>query len=228
MIVFDMAGTTVNENNVVYKTLCSAINQAGFNFSLEQVLQVGAGKEKLEAIRSVLRISEIDDEALAGRIFSKFLVLLSDAYENLDVAQQDNATLLFRVLKENGMLIVLNTGYNRITAESLVQKVGWKLGVDYDLLVTASDVSKNRPQPDMILLAMQHFGIEDPLEVIKVGDSTVDIMEGQNAGCKINIGITTGAHTREQLTSANPEFIVDDLLDLLPIVEMQNQQPETV
>ncbi|WP_200890708.1 hypothetical protein [Pedobacter lusitanus] len=46
MVVFDMAGTTVNENNLVYKTLRNAINNAGFEFSLEEVLAEGAGKEK--------------------------------------------------------------------------------------------------------------------------------------------------------------------------------------
>jgi len=38
MVVLDMAGTTVNENNLVYKTLQKAINEAGFDFTLEQVL----------------------------------------------------------------------------------------------------------------------------------------------------------------------------------------------
>ena len=37
MVVFDMAGTTVNENNVVYKTLRKAINEAGFDFTLDQI-----------------------------------------------------------------------------------------------------------------------------------------------------------------------------------------------
>jgi len=40
-----------------------------------------------------------------------------------------------------------------------------------DALITASDVSNNRPDPDMILLAMQQFDITDGDEVIKVGDS---------------------------------------------------------
>ena len=50
MVVFDMAGTTVNEDNVVYKTLQQVINNAGYDFTLKQVLAEGAGKEKLQAI----------------------------------------------------------------------------------------------------------------------------------------------------------------------------------
>jgi len=48
MVVFDMAGTTVNEDNMVYKTLRTAINEAGFDFTLDQVLEQGAGNEKLQ------------------------------------------------------------------------------------------------------------------------------------------------------------------------------------
>jgi phosphonatase-like hydrolase len=222
MVVFDMAGTTVNENNVVYKTLQSAINEAAFDFSLEEVLEAGAGKEKLEAIRSILALRQVENEQLAGQIFTRFLKLLDTAYQTLDVFEQDNATALFRMLKENEILVVLNTGYNKETAESLVQKIGWKKGIDYDLLVTASDVSKNRPEPDMILLAMEQFGIENAGSVIKIGDSAVDIMEGRNAGCRINIGITTGAQTYEQLQTAQPAYIIDNLIDLMPIIKQEN------
>ena len=46
MVVFDMAGTTVNEDNLVYKTVQKVINDEGFAIELDQVLLNGAGKEK--------------------------------------------------------------------------------------------------------------------------------------------------------------------------------------
>ncbi len=74
----------------------------------------------------------------------------------------------------------------------------------------------------MILLAMQEQGITDAQQVLKVGDSIIDIEEGRNAGCRYSIGITTGAHTYEQLASARPDFIINDLIEVLLIVESQN------
>lgn len=220
LAVFDMAGTTVNENNVVYKKLRKAINEAGFDFTLDQVLAEGAGKEKLQAIKSVLSVyGGVEDDALANRIFQSFIQQLETAYETMEILPQDNAADLFLELKKRGIMVVLNTGYNAQTAESLVAKLGWVVGNQIDGLVTASDVSNNRPKPDMILLAMKKCNITDPLEVLKVGDSTIDIEEGRNAGCRFNIGITTGAHTKEQLETVNPEFILDNLLELLPIVD---------
>jgi phosphonatase-like hydrolase len=219
MVVFDMAGTTVNEHNVVYKTVREAINEEGFDFSLETVLAEGAGKEKLQAIKSVLLKGGVQDEALAGRIFAAFNTKLDTAYHTQVITEQPNATQLFHALKQRGIAVVLNTGYNRRTAEALVEKIGWKKGEDFDALVTASDVQQNRPQPDMIILAMQQLGVASGSEVVKVGDSAIDIEEGKNAGCSISVGITTGAHTREQLQAAQPEFIINDLMELLPLVE---------
>ena len=219
MAVFDMAGTTVDEENVVYKTLMQAVNERQFDFTLDEVLAEGAGKEKLQAIRSVLASKGIMDEELASGIFAKFQVILDEAYQTLEVAEQPHTTEVFEALRESGVIVVLNTGYNRQTAEALIGKIGWKQGVHFDELVTASDVEKNRPEPDMILLAMNRLGIDDAKSVIKVGDSSIDIEEGQNAGCRFSIGITTGAHTREQLAEVNPDFITNNLTELLPIVK---------
>lgn len=220
MVVFDMAGTTVNENNLVYKTLQKAINGAGFNFSLDQVLAEGAGKEKKQAIRSVLMVyANMEDEELTGRIYQDFMAQLTEGYAKADIMSQNNALALFAELKERNIYTVLNTGYDQSTAQAIIKKLGWKEGIDFDSLVTASDVSKNRPEPDMIYFAMKKFGILNGREVVKVGDSIVDIQEGQNAGCGLSIGITTGAHTAEQLFSANPDFVINDLMELLSLIE---------
>jgi len=220
MVVFDMAGTTVNENNVVYKTLQKAINEFGFGVSLDQVLTEGAGKEKLQAIKSVLKtFAGREDEQLSNSIYHKFIELLEAAYKSLNILPMDNAVALFHELKLRKILVVLNTGYNSETANSLIGKLGWIKGVDFDGLVTASDVLHNRPEPDMILLAMKQYQIQNPAQVIKIGDSIIDIEEGKNAGCGLSIGVTTGAHTLNQLQSARPDFIIDNLMELIPVID---------
>ncbi len=73
LVVFDMAGTTVDEDNVVYKTVRAAINASGYSFTQEQVQSAGAGKEKSQAIRDVLALDNqphTDEEVAA--IFADF------------------------------------------------------------------------------------------------------------------------------------------------------------
>lgn len=220
MVVFDMAGTTVDEDNVVYKTLQEAIVHYSFPVSLDQVLEFGAGKEKLQAIKDILENTgyKVSSENI-DLIYAYFIERLAENYENLNVKPLPGVERTFNALKERNIKVVLNTGYNRQTAESLIVKLGWSDLSPFDLLVTASDVKHNRPQPDMILLAMSKLGISDHGKVVKVGDSTVDIQEGQNANCGLSIGVTTGAHSREQLGEAKPDYIIDNLFELIGIID---------
>lgn len=219
MVVFDMAGTTVDEDNVVYKTLQLVINNAGYNFTLAQVLELGAGKEKLQAIKDILEAGgRLQTENFAENLYKIFDETLKIAYDTMHIKPQDGAEEAFKLLRKNNIFIVLNTGYNAVTANGLLKKLNWQVGNQIDALITATDVTANRPKPDMILLAMKQFKITDAKEVAKVGDSTIDIEEGQNAGCSLNVGITTGAHTQAQLSAANPDYIIHHLLELLPIL----------
>lgn len=219
LVVFDMAGTTVDEDNVVYKTVRAAINARGYKFTQEQVQEAGAGKEKSQAIRDVLALDGAahSDEEVAT-IFEDFKRQLADAYSTLDVKEQPGASEAFAKLRRHGIKAVLNTGYDRATAESLVQKIGWVLGKDIDGLVTASDVSNGRPAPDMIRLAMSQTGVESSEAVVKIGDSAIDIEEGKNAACGMTFGVTTGAQTESQLRSANPTQVVANLAELCELV----------
>jgi len=220
MVVFDMAGTTVDEGNLVYKTLQKTLINKGINCTLDEVLTHGAGKDKRKAIVDIIAylnfpitILEVDE------IFIHFLKALSEAYKYAEVIPQKNAEEVFEILHKKNILIVLNTGYDSATAHSLLVKLNWVVGVTVDQLITASDVDNGRPNPDMIQLAMKQFNISDSSNVAKVGDSIIDIEEGKNANCGLVVGITTGAHTTKQLASAEPNFIIDNLEELLTYIQ---------
>ena len=94
----------------------------------------------------------------------------------------------------------------------------WTQGQEFDLLVTADDVVNGRPHPDMIFHAMEKLAVTDASEVIKIGDSAIDIEEGKAAGCYLTLGVTTGAQTFEQLKKANPNYIINSLTYLEELV----------
>jgi phosphonatase-like hydrolase len=218
-VVFDMAGTTVNEDNLVYKTLQAAINHYNVPVDLNHVLLYGAGKEKFQAIKDIISNSPYAlDEMVQLEAFNYFLAQLDIAYADFDVSPMPGAEQVFAALKQSGVKVVLNTGYNRATAENLLKKLGWAEGQQIDLLVTASDVLHNRPMPDMILYAKNKLHIADTKQMVKIGDSCIDIEEGKNAGCLLNIGITTGAQTETQLLQAKPDYIVHSLSEMLEIL----------
>jgi phosphonatase-like hydrolase len=220
LIIFDMAGTTIDEDNLVYKTVLKAILRAGYQTDLDTVLFQAAGKEKLQAIKDVLEaigggVKGAEDAVV---IHQDFVELLKTAYAENTVKPMPGAEMVFKQLKEKGIKVVLNTGYSRAVAEGLLQQLGWRYHPDIDLVVTADDVPRSRPYPDMIFLAMEKLHISDAAVVGKIGDSMVDIEEGLNAGCGMAAGITTGAQTAEQLWLAKPTHVLTSLEEVLALV----------
>lgn len=220
MVVFDMAGTTVDEDNVVYKTIQKALAHYDHIFTLNQVLTYCAGKEKRTAISDILLSLEgkVASATHIDAIFDYFKSELKTAYLQMEVKTFEHTLDVFQKLKSASIQVVLNTGYDRVTATGLLSKLNWTEGVDYDFLVTADDVVLGRPNPDMIQLAMHKGRISDPKQVVKVGDSCIDIEEGKAAGCIYSIGITSGAQPKEELILATPDYIIDSLVELESIL----------
>lgn len=224
LCVFDMAGTTVNEENLVYKTLCKSIQNRGVKVDLESCLKFGAGKEKHQAILDILNSAQIKASLsatqitqinkLAEQAFTDFKKLLENAYNSKTLKTFPKMLDFFDFLKKLNIKIVLNTGYDRKTAEKILEVLGWEVGKTIDALVTAEDVSQGRPAADMILLAMQKTSIINSKEVLKAGDSCIDIEEGKNANCGYTVATLSGAQKKEDLLSASPDLIVEFLPDL--------------
>lgn len=221
LMVFDMAGTVVNEQNVVYRSIQKVLINAGYRLDLGEILLEGAGKGKLKAFKDILKKHGASAvEELAEDMHNKFRIELSEAYDKLNVLPFGGVEEVFAQLRSSGTKVVLNTGYDSATANKLLKKLDWTTGKDIDLLITNDDVSRGRPYPDMILLAMKKTGIDDSRLVGKIGDSIVDIQEGKAAQVGITIGITTGAQTKAQLESAEPDFILDHMSELPAVLNM--------
>ncbi|MFT6319247.1 MAG: phosphonatase-like hydrolase [Granulosicoccus sp.] len=219
LVIFDMAGTAINEDNLVYQTILITLKYHGIKIDLETVLEHCAGKEKRDAIRDV--IEEVNKkrptETLVDEIHLEFKKNLKVIYETAEMEVFPSVQKVLKTLKEKEVKISFNTGYTREVAEQILKNVNIQVGKDIDVLMTASDVTNSRPAPDMINEICKKLEIPANL-AIKIGDSSVDVQEGKNAKCKYSIGITTGAQTRSQMEKANPDFIIDDMLELLPII----------
>lgn len=216
LAIFDMAGTVVDEDNVVYKTLRQVLIDQGHEFPLDTVFALGAGKEKHQALRDILQQKMPADQAsaIAQNAFAQFKPALEQAYQTLDIKPIRGVGEFIPRLRARGVKVGLNTGYDRRTAVNLLDKLGWVVGRDIDSLVTADDVPNGRPHADAILKAMADLGIDDPAQVLKAGDSAIDVEEGRNAGCGITVGVLSGAQGREQLESAMPTYVLESVTSL--------------
>ena len=207
MYVFDIAGTTVNEHGLVYKTLKNVIKTAGYEVD-DKEFRKFHGKKKFDVINAFA-----NDPIESMILFNKFETLLKEQYFETDlISVMPHTFESFDKIRNNGDLVCLNTGYPRSIASRLIYKLNLNDGIND--FVCSDDVPRGRPFPYMINYLADRYNIENCFDVIKIGDTVMDIREGKNAGTGEQIGVLTGADNRETLEKAHPTRIIETLKDL--------------
>jgi phosphonatase-like hydrolase len=220
LAVFDIAGTTVADQHVVADAFCKAFKSFGYDGIVKEDVKPLMGYKKPEAIRMVLKnIGANASDELVESIHTEFVNEMMDHYEySSEVKPMQQTENVFLQLKRKGIRIALNTGFSRDIADVIVHRLQWKERELIDDYIASDEVKAGRPEPFMIQTLMQRAGITDAKEVIKIGDTEVDVNEGRNAGCSLVVAVTTGAFTKEQLAAYHPDHIIDDLSQLPALI----------
>jgi phosphonatase-like hydrolase len=138
-----------------------------------------------------------------------------DFYKNdPDLSPLPYAEEVFARLKENGLFVALNTGFTKTITDTILKRLSWNKNENIHCVISSDEVPKGRPFPFMIHSIMQTLKINDAHQVVKIGDTEVDVREGRNAACGMVISVTTGAYTRDQLAEFHPDHIIDSLSEL--------------
>jgi phosphonatase-like hydrolase len=223
LVVFDIAGTTVRDNGSVADSFITAFRDYGFTMPGAEVKKV-MGFRKMDAIALLLEKfapEHKEDSELIDRIHTHFIDKMIEFYMgDQTLSPLPHAEAVFYALKQQGIKIALNTGFTRSITDTILHRLRWDdRSPLIDQVICSDEVALGRPHPDMIKVLMRDLDIVSPAQVLKVGDTEVDVKEGRNAACGIVVSVTTGAYTREQLLSYGPDFIIDDLQELIPVIE---------
>ncbi len=219
LIVLDMAGTTVSDDDAVAIAFQKAFAGYGYHVSFDEVRPL-MGYKKTLAVQKVLEMknASITDD-LVNKIHSDFVDEMVDHYQTSPhVKPAPDAEDMLEWLKEKGIRVAMNTGFPRQIADVIIERFQWIERNLVDELIASDEVEQGRPFPFMIERLMESGGITDASEVVKVGDTEVDINEGRNAKCGIVVAITSGAFTRDQLEQYHPDHIIDNLKELQNII----------
>jgi phosphonatase-like hydrolase len=213
LAVFDLAGTTVQDANTVGGCLQAALEAAGIPAPLDQVNAV-MGISKPVAIRGLIEAAGLHGDVDA--IHEDFRARMMETYRTSEeVREIEGAGECFRGLKEMGIRVTVDTGFDRETTAILLDRMDWEGLVDDS--ITSDEVEQGRPAPDMILELCRRAGAE-PSETVKIGDTPSDVAQGRSAGAGLVIGVTHGTHTRQQMLALEPDEIADSLAEVLAII----------
>ncbi len=212
LVVFDVAGTTVIDDDHVANGLRQALLDVGVVTDLEACARV-MGLAKPVAIRALAR-GKVPEDSLAEavvRAHTAFTEKMVDHYRSSRaVRAMPGAEEAFQALRDEGVLVALDTGFSRRILEAVLERLGWTDEV-IDLSVASDEVEAGRPHPFMIRRAMALVGIDIPEVVMKVGDTVADMGEGVSAHAGAIVGVLSGTGKRDELERAGATHIVADV-----------------
>ncbi len=207
LVVFDMAGTTVDDLvdgvPLVLKCYDDAFKAHGVSVPME-VLNEQRGRDKWTVIR------ELGGDK-AEEIYNQFLSALNE--NTGKVKEIRGASETFRFLKGRGVKVVTGSGFPAEVAEAIAERLGWIKGSLIDAWVCSEQVGASRPDPAMILYAMKKFSVKNPKAVVKVDDTASGIEEGLNAGA-VTVGVLTGTQSVQRLEAAGPDTVLGSIREL--------------
>jgi phosphonoacetaldehyde hydrolase len=143
-------------------------------------------------------------------------------------------------IRARGYYVGSTTGYPRSVGDIAAAHAASQ-GYEPDVMVCADEVPAGRPEPWMLLRAMEQLRVFPPSHVVKVGDTEADIAEGLNAGAW-TVGITrTGNYVgldraelaalsqdelsrlvdgaSETLRAAGAHYLIGSIAELPPVLD---------
>ncbi|MBC2851768.1 phosphonoacetaldehyde hydrolase [Cetobacterium sp. 8H] len=254
-VIFDWAGTTVDYGCFApLEVFVKVFKEAGIDITYDEARKP-MGMLKIDHIKALLKMERINalwiekygrdyNEKDINSLYERFEEVLFKSLENF--AEPVPGILdLQKQLREKGIKIGSTTGYTKEMLDIVAPKAK-TFGYCPDFRITSTEVPAGRPYPYMIYENMITLAIPNRYSVIKIGDTTVDMKEGKNAGVWA-VGILKGGSelglsqnevetmdptelkklmdkTARRLYAAGADYVVDEVKDLIHIIDVINEK----
>lgn len=208
LVIYDLDGVLIDATQAIAESFRLTFREVGATLNPEDVVS-RIGYSLVDILEELLPEHRGRAWELRDRYIHHFQTQSADRIRLLPGVAETLARL-----KAAGFRQSLAT--NKTTSEA--DRILTQLGVrgHLDLLVGFMDVPNPKPAPDMINLTLERMGVPAHRTVF-VDDTTVGLTAGIKAGVR-TIGITTGTHTRRQLTTVRPDTIINNIDQLTQIL----------
>ena len=128
LVVFDMAGTTVQDKKEVETCFAKACKETNLDVSEERILAL-QGYSKIEVFKLLWeeRIGQTHPEYEENVVYSYdyFRMILEDHYKANNILPTEGCLETFAFLRENEIKIALTTGFYRKVTNIILEKLGF-------------------------------------------------------------------------------------------------------
>jgi pyrophosphatase PpaX len=205
-ILFDLDGTLIDTNELIIST---------YLHTLEKYYP---GKFTREDVLPFLgpTLHEVFGEMDPDRVEEMVLEYRTYNLANHDALVKEFVGVMetIETLKKKGYKLAIVTTKREDVAFKGLRLM--KLDSYFDVMIAYDHVKKVKPDPEPIFLALEKLGSK-PEEALMVGDNFHDVLAGKNAGTK-TAGVAWSIKGREYLAKYEPDFMLENMTDLLTIL----------
>jgi len=217
LIAFDLDGTLLDSVPDLAVAADQAVKALGFSgVSEEQVRDyVGNGADIL--IGRALSQSLTINPEFSPELLTKGRGLFDDYYEQ----SGHKLTHLYPAVKET-LAELQQAGFTLALVTNKPSKFVPEILAQHDIAKYFTDVlggdafPERKPNPVALNWLLEKHGCTAD-EMLMVGDSKNDILAAKNAGCR-SFGLTYGYNHGEPISASEPDFVADNIAQLLEVI----------
>jgi HAD superfamily hydrolase (TIGR01509 family) len=200
LLIFDWSGTISDDRIVIYETSKSIFKSFGVEVpEFKEFFRQATGTLSRQLKKENI---EVEKDAVSEMFKKHFEIALESGSKPRVYAEAHD---VLKKLHANAIKIAIVSAHPK---EYLVREAE-----EYNILPYFTEIKAGIEDKKVALLELcKKLGIS-PTNAIYVGDTLFDMKAGQEAGIPV-IGISHGYHSKEQLLSANPLAVVDNLIEL--------------
>ena len=212
-VLFDMDGVLVDSEELTYEAAIEMLKERGADACKEDFIPfIGAGDIAYLG-GAAGRHGLSYDKSMSVVTYQKYEKLVAEH----DIAYENTVKTVLK-LKENGLKLAVCTSSDLVKMNINLRAIG--LNGVFDALVNGRDIQNNKPAPDIYLRGAGLLGVPAD-ECLVVEDAKNGILAAKAAGMH-NIALTTTFSREELIDSVDPEFICNDLYDIVNLICQYN------
>lgn len=216
-ILFDFDGTLANTNDLIF---------SAFEHTFAQFLHRKVSREEI-----VKTFGLPLAEAMALYAPSPYMITdMRAVYRQFNLEHHDEMIKTIdgvadalAALHRQGLKMAVVTSKKSPMANRGLKCCGLEAFIS--AVVGCDDTVNNKPHPEPMFKACSMLDVL-PQECICVGDSPFDLQSGQRAGALTAAVRYTSFDWKQMLRDGKPDFILNNMLDLLPVIDKLNFSEE--
>lgn len=207
-VIFDLDGTLLDTSKDLADAVNYALENHGFPTFPQYIITWFTGNGMKMLIKRSMGI-EVENQAFT-EVFNDFTAYYS-VHANDNTRKYPGVDELIDKLKKTEIKLAVLSNKKHQPTTNLIQL---HFPDTFDIVYGEGGEITRKPETKGFWKILDSFGIDDPHDVLYIGDSEVDVMTVKNAGCD-GIFVSWGFRTKEHLIDAGAEIIFDSSNELM-------------